>query len=306
MKKNKYEFLKTSGEVDFTIPLFLNSSVDELGVMVGFDGDIEQVEQLINFHYTGTTGTTQLTIFNTVNPDKFRKIVDQTYTINWGDNTSTSGFEVSTGNSLNSLSHTYSSGGTYNVTISLDTPWTKEKLTKQITVPLTDPNIIENEFGRFTGATIPSSVTLNYLNNLDYTNNTGYTTFTYLSIGRSRINELKKYGETGYTQTLTTGTTDGTTWTGYTIENLQYKDFSDGYTMITGNTSGFTKEEVFNLVLTRNEHFLGFVDEPTIYSDVFVERGKQGVMEKNLRLGELDNVGEIDVYGNGYFKVRKQ
>jgi len=76
--------------------------------------------------------------------------------------------------------------------------------------------------------------------------------------------------------------------------------------MITGNTSGFTKEEVFNLVLTRNEHFLGFVDEPTIYSDVFVERGKQGVMEKNLRLGEIDNMGEIDVYGNGYFKVRKQ
>jgi len=159
MKKNRYEFLKTSDDVDFTIPLFLNSSVDELGVMVGFDGDIEQVEQLINFHYTGTTGTTQLTIFNTVNPDKFRKIVDQTYTINCGDNTSTSGFEVSTGNSLNSLSHTYSSSGTYNVTISLDTPWTKEKLTKQITVPLTDPNIIENEFGRFTGTTIPSTVT---------------------------------------------------------------------------------------------------------------------------------------------------
>jgi hypothetical protein len=29
-------------------------------------------------------------------------------------------------------------------------------------------------------------------------------------------------------------------------------------------------------------------------------------MEINLRLGEIDNVGELDIYGNGYFNVRKQ
>jgi hypothetical protein len=56
----------------------------------------------------------------------------------------------------------------------------------------------------------------------------------------------------------------------------------------------------------RNEHFLGFVEEPRVYSDIFVDRGKQGVTEKNLRLTEIDNVGELAVYGNGFFKVRKQ
>jgi hypothetical protein len=76
--------------------------------------------------------------------------------------------------------------------------------------------------------------------------------------------------------------------------------------MITGNTSTFTKEDVINQMITRNEHFIGFIDDPTIYSDIFVERGKQGVMEKNLRLGEIDNMGEMNIYGNGYFKVRKQ
>jgi hypothetical protein len=29
-------------------------------------------------------------------------------------------------------------------------------------------------------------------------------------------------------------------------------------------------------------------------------------MEKNLRLGEIDNMDELDIYGNGYFKIRKQ
>jgi hypothetical protein len=75
---------------------------------------------------------------------------------------------------------------------------------------------------------------------------------------------------------------------------------------LTGDTSNYTKEEIFNQMLTRNEHFLGFVEQPTIYSDVFVERGKQGVMENNLRLGEIDNMGELSIYGNGFFNVRKQ
>lgn len=76
--------------------------------------------------------------------------------------------------------------------------------------------------------------------------------------------------------------------------------------MITGRTDNVTKEEFFEKRLTRNEHFIGFIDEPTIYSDIFVERGKQGVMEKNLRLSEINNIGEIELYGNGYFNVRKQ
>jgi hypothetical protein len=87
---------------------------------------------------------------------------------------------------------------------------------------------------------------------------------------------------------------------------LHYRDYDDGITTITGSTTGFTREEVFNEALTRNEHFLGFIDEPSIYSDIFVERGKQGVLEKTFRLGEVDSVGELDIYGNGYFKVRKQ
>jgi hypothetical protein len=142
-----------------------------------------------------------------------------------------------------------------------------------------------------------------------------YTGFSYVGIGSSRLSELKKYGSTGYIQTLTSGSmSDGTLYTGYTFSYsgngtsaiLQYYDRSDGFTQITGNTIGFKKEEVINYALTRNEHFLGFVEQPTVFSDIFVERGKQGVMERNFRLSEVDSMGELTVYGNGYFKVRKQ
>ena len=126
-----------------------------------------------------------------------------------------------------------------------------------------------------------------------------------MAIGGSRIGELRQYGTTVFSG-VTTGTTDNVIWSGYTIDGLYYRDRSDGYTMITGNTTGYTKEEVFNKVITRNEHFLGFIDDPQVYSDIFVERGKQGVKENNLRLGEIDNMDELEIYGNGYFKVRKQ
>lgn len=151
-----------------------------------------------------------------------------------------------------------------------------------------------------------SGITQNYLNDFDYTPHTGTTTFTgttyFTAIGQSKISELKKYGSNDYSGV--TINIDGTS--GYTIDNITYLDHPDGHTIYTGNTSGFTQESIINNVLTRNEHFLGFVEQPRVYSDIFVERGKQGVMEVNLRLGEIDNMGELSVYGNGYYKVKKQ
>jgi hypothetical protein len=162
----------------------------------------------------------------------------------------------------------------------------------------------------------PSGKTINQnvLHDFEYTPYTGHTTFSYIGITGSRLDEKKKYGSSTYTG-VTTGITSGVTWTGYTFTytgktgtttSVYYRDYQDGYTMITGNTTGFTKEEVFQQALTRNEHFLGFVEQPRVYSDIFVDRGKLGVVEKNLRLGEIDNIGELGVYGNEYFKIRKQ
>jgi len=186
----------------------------------------------------------------------------------------------------------------------------------------------------FTGGT--KDIYQQYLNN--YENPTsGFTAtstaFTFVAIGTSRLSELKQYGSNNYTQTLTTGTFEDLTWTGYTIGNLTYQDFSDGTTQMTGttpnfrqdltgytiqngvettyeystgNTTDFATEYVINKVLSREEHFLGFVEQPRVYSDIFVNRGKQGVLENNLRLGEIDNMGELSIYGNKYYNIKKQ
>jgi hypothetical protein len=305
MEKNKYEILKQTGTT-YNLPLYLESSVDEMGVMVGFDGEIQQVEQLVNFTYSGTTNTRNVKIFSTTNPDKLRKIVDQVFNVNWGDGSPVVELPINNGNpnsNLPSLTHTYSSSITEStITITFNSPWTTQIVSKKISLPFKDPSNITNPLGSFSGVTMP--IELDYINQLDSSDNvTGNATIKFMGIGVSRIEELRQYGQTtfnGVSADITHGCS------GYTLDNLYYCDFSDGYTMITGSTSNFTKEEVINQMITRNEHFIGFIDEPTIYSDIFVERGKQGVMEKNLRLVEIDNIGEMNVYGNEYFKVRKQ
>lgn len=302
----KYEILKTNTGLTFNIPVYLESSVDEMGVMVGFDGDISQVEEFCNFSYTQTGSTIQ--VYGTVFIEKFRTLNEATFTIEWGDG-NTSGLTIHTGDTLSTVLHTYLSDNEFTIKITLSSPWTTQKLEKKVTIP--QDITVTNPLGTFTGLTIPAysnltGQTQDYLNDLDYTNYTGQTTFTYAAFGKSRIIEKKLYGSNSYTG-VTTGTTeDGLTFSGYTIDNLSYRDYSDGYTTITGSTVGFTKEEVFNEMLTRDEHFIGFIDEPTIYSDIFVERGKLGVMENNLRLGEIDNMLELEIYGNGFFNVKKQ
>ena len=52
MKRYRYEILSGfTGTTSFQVPLYLEASVDEMGIMSGFDGEFEQIEQFANFTY---------------------------------------------------------------------------------------------------------------------------------------------------------------------------------------------------------------------------------------------------------------
>lgn len=303
MDKNYYKILHVSG-ASYNIPLYLENSIDEMGVMVGFDGGIGIENHLCDFTYTITGNTIQ--VYNTADPTALRSILEAIFTVNWGDG-HTSSLPVSTTNLLATTQHTYTANTSYTISITLASPWTNQVIEKTVVIPTpADVSTPPNPLGTFTGVTIPAYTnitgeTQNYLNNLNYTNQTGYTTFNFMAFGRSRVSEFKLYGG-GYTGL--THNSDNST--GYTIDNLRYIDYPDGITQITGTTSDFHMESVFNAMLTRNEHFIGFIDDPVIYSDIFIKRGQQSVLENTLRLSEIDNTGLLKIYGNGYFNIRKQ
>ena len=191
----------------------------------------------------------------------------------------------------------------------MNSPWVVQNIVKTITLP----NVVGSTTDMGTLIfNIPYTTIENFSQdfNNDYEFNANlYTgTTTFFAIGTSRIIEKKLYGDNNYSG-VTYGSInmegDDYAYSGYTIDDLSYLDLNDGTTYITGNTANYVSEVDFNKKLTRNEHYLGFINEPMIYSDIFVERGKMGASEYNLRLGEIDNVGELAVYGHGFFRVKK-
>jgi len=96
-----------------------------------------------------------------------------------------------------------------------------------------------------------------------------------------------------------------TDYTAYTINNIDYYDFSDGTTIFVVETSGLTSDMIVCSAITKNEVLLNVIDEPEVQSDVFIERGKQSGLESIIRLGEVDNVGDLVKYGYGFFKVNE-
>jgi hypothetical protein len=292
------------------IPVFLNNTIKNLGIMIEFDGNISQIDEICNFTYSGKSRT--IKVFNTVNLNKIGTLIDSVFTIGWGDGTySTLPMTKINDANLSYKSHIYINNGTYILTITIDSPWKVNKIEKTIVIPFPTTFEYPIDLGTLTfsvpyadsGTTVDQTYIENYPSTTGQTNS---TIIYFFGIGKSRVDELKKYGRSGAYSglTITTG------YTGYTLDGLYYMDNIDGFTYISGNTSGtieaFYNDEIYNGMITRNEYFLGFIDEPIIYSDVFIDRGKMSIMERNFRLSEIDNIGELEIYGNGFFNVKKQ
>lgn len=307
--KNKYQILKINDEVSYDFPILLEETIDNIGVFTEFDGDIGQINQKCNFTYSGVGFT--VTIYNTVNTVTDNKLLDAIFTINWGDGTtSTLPMTQISDVNLPSITHQYDFQDEYSVTITVESPWEVTEATKTIRVPFPTSYTYPTSFGELTfnvPYTESTTHTQQYLQ--DYTELTGSTQnaeIHFIGIGKSRIQELKKYGSSNEYE----GVSPSEGYTGYTIDGLLYMDYPDDVTHIVGTTYGledeFFNSEVFNGMITRNENFLGFIDDPTIYSDVFVDRGKISVLENNLRLTEINSIDELILYGNGFFKIVKQ
>jgi hypothetical protein len=261
-----------------------------------------------------------INIYNTINANKLRTLIDSVFTISWGDGIIEDlNMPTVYDTNLPYAQHEYSADGDYEVEITVNSPWKVEKLKRTITIP-----IINQEFPTGLGRlcfTVPYTnpgyyQSQNYLEDyMSLTGDTNSAPISFLAVGKSRIDEFKMYGSSEYSGVTEFYTEQGYLVTGYTIGGLYYMDYADGYTHITGNTqsyyneetySEFYQDEVYQGMITRDEHLIGFLDIPQISSDIFVERGRQGVMERNLRLGEIDSTGELSIYGNGYFTIRKQ
>jgi hypothetical protein len=92
-------------------------------------------------------------------------------------------------------------------------------------------------------------------------------------------------------------------FTAYTIQNIDFFDYSDGTSIYFLNSSGLTENHLVADPLVKEEFLLGVVSEPEVQSDIFIDRGKNSALERIQRLGEIDSFRDLTTYGYGFFDV---
>lgn len=295
----KQSFRILNKQVTQQIPICLKNTFESLGDFISFDGEIGQTEQICNFTYT--TNFNIIKIFNTSNSDLLNTLNEMVFSVSWGDNTSDDFLMIN-----GSVEHTYQTLGEKTVSISFNSPFGDKVTTKTIRIPsiVSDPNSFDYLY-----IDIPFShlSQIQKYNNDYYYNADNYTGNTiFYGVGKSRVGEKKEYGGNFKDVSYGSTTIDGVSYlsTGYTINNLNYIDLSDGNTYISGSTENFVSEEDFIKKLTRDEHYIGYVFEPSIYSDIFIERGQNSPTKMNLDLAFINNLNDLVRFQNGKFRIK--
>lgn len=303
-----------------TIPLLFTQTYNDIGYYSEFDGLICQKDIITNFLFSGDNPSNLFSVklYNTSGDFTTSYLDFTTFIVDWGDGSAHQ--QLST----TSLGHIYQTPGNYTITMSGSNPWGLTTISKPITIPLvgaTTPN--PNGTIYFTpqgGSWANTQLSLNYILPLDsnqsaqYQASSNWTTTPFIVSGftKSKVNDLRRYG----TEAFTVGylftknnqfygkidsIDDGIT--GYTIENISYYDLPDGRTFYVTNSYGLQPNDLDTSIITKNEQLLDFVMAPQIQTDIYVERGKYSANESLTRLGEVDNIGDLERYGYGFFKI---
>jgi len=305
-----------------TIPIVLNQSYNDIGYYSEFSGFIDQKDIVGNFVISGNSQNPYtVTVYNSSSFVFNSYLQLANYTIDWGDG-SVSG-QLSTTNGQQS--HTYqNSPGNYIITLSQLNPFGLTTIQKPIFLPFTGVTI-DNQLGEvfFTqqgGSWSGIPISYNYIftgdsvNDAQYHVSSNYTQVPFNIVGKtkSKLRLLKLWGPQEYIPGFFVQISDNsigvvdeieTDYIAYTIDGIHYIDYFSGTTFFSFESSGFTINDLASSGLTKDELLLDFVMAPEVQTDVFVERGKYSPFEYTQRLGEVDNVGDLQRYGYGFFKI---
>jgi hypothetical protein len=313
-----------------TIPILITENTIDIGYYSVFDGMVLQKDTMINFIFTGNNNT--YSFYNTSDTE-FKKYLEfSTYTIDWGDNETT----VINPSLPNFYSHTYFGAGEYTITMKGVSPWGTNIISKKVITPFTgttisNPNgnaVFVPAGGNWSATPISYNFIFSGDSNCDSTvddinlfNPPGTIPFLITGYTTSSLTDLKQYGTPQYKVGVSvTGNTDmvgiyhgsvdnnnlfpnGGGYSSYTINDIDYYDFSDGTTLFVVESSGLTSDMVVCNPIVKNELLLGIIDEAEIQSNIFIERGKNSALESIERLGEVDNLGDLVKYGYKFFNV---
>jgi hypothetical protein len=324
----------TSLMTGLTIPILFTQNTVDLGYYSVFDGAITQKDVITNFLFSAVTGANSSTyyVYNTSDVTYQKFLKNSTFKIDWGDG---SQIQNITNFAPNSTSHVYPTApATYTITMSGITMFGVTIIEKKINIPFTEVEITNPkgtayfipQGGNWSGVPISYDYIFSGDSNTDLQDHisSNYTTIPIIVTGftKSSLNDLSQYKGnttikgmsfkqnqqvTGTSNTV--GVYNGPTEDGlgvsYTINGIDYYDYNDGTTIYVAKSSGLTSNWLVSSGLTKDETLINVVDQPQIFSNVYIERGKNSAFERVRRLGEVSTIGGLTIYGYKFFNVNK-
>lgn len=303
----------TSSLTGLTIPILLTQDCLDMGYYSIFDGAIQQKETALNYVFSANSKY-EYCIYNTSVLNSHTK--ESEYNIYWGDNT-----KIEPMTTVKSC-HTYpETNATYVIRLEQKNNFGTNLISKTITIPFDKDKVSNNpngtvEFIPSGGPWKDSPISYDYI----FTGDTGMDINDYLydaniivtGYTKSNLDELSLYGTKTFEiglEVKKNGKTYGkvtninNSLTAYTIQDINYVDYPFGVTTFEVIKKGLDKQTTILSAITKNEALLKSVDDVQIFSNVFVERGKNSGYEKVQRLGEVKTLQDMEKYGYGYFKL---
>lgn len=324
----------TSLLTGLTIPILITQNTVDVGYYSVFDGAITQKDVITNFLFSANTGVNSSTyyVYNTSDITYSKFLKNSTFRIDWGDG---SQIQTLTTFAPNGTPHVYPTApATYTIKLSGITMFGLTVIEKKVKIPFTNVDISNPngtayfipQGGNWSGIPISYDYIFSGDSNTDLQDHvsSNYTTIPIIVTGftKSSLNDLAQYkgnttvkGRSFKTNQQVTGTSNtvgvynGPTEDGlgvsYTINGVDYFDYNDGTTIYVAKSSGLTSNWLVSSGLTKDETLMNVVDQPLIFSNVYIERGKYSAYERVRRLGEVSTIGGLTVYGYKFFNVNK-
>lgn len=96
-----------------------------------------------------------------------------------------------------------------------------------------------------------------------------------------------------------------TTATTRTITGTIFGIYQIPYTSMHYKSEGFNDTNVHLSATTKEEYLFGITSSPTVFNDLFIDRGRATVVQSHMQLGEIKNLSDLINYGNGFYKIQR-
>ena len=90
------------------------------------------------------------------------------------------------------------------------------------------------------------------------------------------------------------------------IESNQTLDSYEMTTRVEYMSEGWNTTNISIDPQIQEEYLLGIISAPEVNSDVFIDRGVTSILDKHLRLSEIENLAHLTKYGNGFYNINKE